>query len=70
MATQPGPALKDWKLEAILPALGDRACASIGRFAEQKEPFLIYMPLTSPHEPLAVNDPWQGKSGLTSTPIS
>jgi arylsulfatase A-like enzyme len=65
MASQPGPALKDWKLEAILPALGDRVCDTIARFAKQKEPFLIYMPLTSPHEPLAVNAPWKGKSGLT-----
>ena len=64
MASQPGPALKDWNLEAILPALGDRAGASIERFAKTKEPFLIYMPLTSPHEPLAVNEPWKGKSGL------
>jgi len=64
LASQPGPALKGWKLEAILPALGDRACAHIQRCAEKKEPFLLYMPLTSPHEPLAVNDPWKGKSGL------
>lgn len=66
LASQPGPALKDWKLEAILPALGDRVCASIGHFAEKKEPFLIYMPLTSPHEPIAVNDSWKGKSGLNA----
>jgi arylsulfatase A-like enzyme len=64
LASLPGPALKDWKLEAILPALRDRVCACISRFAEEKEPFLIYMPLTSPHEPLAVNDPWRDKSGL------
>ena len=64
MASQPGPALKDWKLEAILPALGDRACASHRAFAKTKEPFLLYLPLTSPHKPLAVNEPWKGKSGL------
>jgi arylsulfatase A-like enzyme len=64
MASLPGPALKDWKLDAILPALGDRVCASIDRFAKNREPFLIYMPLTSPHEPLAVNAPWKGESRL------
>ncbi|MCX7044139.1 MAG: arylsulfatase [Candidatus Sumerlaeota bacterium] len=64
LASLPGPALKDWKLEAILPTLGDRACACIQRCAEQKAPFLLYMPLTSPHEPLAVNEAWKGKSGL------
>jgi len=64
LASLPGPAVKDWKLDAILPALGDRACATIDRWAKTKEPFLIYMPLTSPHEPLAVNKPWRKKSGL------
>ena len=64
LASRPGPALKDWKFEAILPTLGDRACASIRRYAEQKEPFLLYLPLTSPHEPLAVSASWKGKSGL------
>jgi arylsulfatase A len=64
LASLPGPALAGWKLEAILPTLGDRVCACINRFAAKKEPFLIYMPLTAPHEPLAVNDPWKGQSGL------
>ena len=59
-----GPALKDWTLEGILPALTERACAFIERSAKQAEPFFLYMPLTSPHTPLAVNKEWQGKSGL------
>ncbi len=59
-----GPALKDWKLEAILPALRDRAVDFIARQAQAKQPFLLYLPLTTPHTPLAVNAEWQGKSGL------
>jgi arylsulfatase A len=59
-----GPALKGWKLEAILPALGDRAIDFITTSAQAREPFLLYLPLTSPHTPLAVNEPWRGKSGL------
>ncbi len=66
LASLPGPALPDWKLEAILPALADRACAAIGDAAQRGEPFLLYLPLTSPHTPLAVNVPWQGRSGLSS----
>jgi arylsulfatase A-like enzyme len=62
----PGPALKDWKLEPILPALGDRACEFITRQAQARQPFLLYLPLTTPHTPLAVNEPWRGKSGLDS----
>ena len=66
LASLPGPALVDWKLEAILPALADRACAAIRSCAGAKAPFLLYLPLTAPHEPVAVNAPWKGKSGLTA----
>lgn len=65
-ASTQGPALKDWKLEPILPALGDHACVYIEESAKSGEPFLLYMPLTSPHTPLAVNEPWRGKSGLNT----
>ena len=63
-ASQQGPALPGWKLEPILPALGDRACEFIDREAKTEEPFLLYMPLTSPHTPLSVNEEWKGKSDL------
>ncbi len=63
-ASLQGPALRDWQLEAILPALGDRAVAFLRRAAAAKQPFLLYLPLTSPHTPLAVNRQWLGKSGL------
>jgi len=63
-ASNQGPALKDWKLEGILPALGDRTIQFIDESVHKKEPFLVYMPLTSPHTPLAVNPEWKGKSGL------
>jgi arylsulfatase A-like enzyme len=63
-ASKQGPALKDWKLEAILPALGDRAVRFINESVETKQPFLLYLPLTSPHTPLAVNPEWKGRSGL------
>lgn len=63
-ASQQGPALAGWTLEPILPALGDRATAVIHREARTPDPFLIYLPLTSPHTPLSVNEEWQGTSGL------
>ena len=63
-ASQQGPALDGWKLEPVLPALGDRACEFIHREARKAGPFLLYMPLTSPHTPLSVNEQWKGKSGL------
>ena len=59
-----GPTVKDWRLEGILPALGDRSIRFITECAEKKEPFLVYLPLTSPHTPLAVNPEWKEKSHL------
>ena len=63
-ASQQGPALEDWKLEPILPALGNRAARFITKAAKSDQPYFLYMPLTSPHTPLAVNDAWKGKSGM------
>ncbi len=63
-ASKQGPALKDWTLEPILPAITDRACEWIGEFAKEDKPFFLYMPLTAPHTPLAVNEEWKGKSGI------
>ena len=63
-ASQQGPALKGWTLEPVLPALGDRAATFIQRESKTPKPFLIYMPLTSPHTPLSVNAQWKGKSKL------
>jgi len=64
LASIPGPALADWKLEDILPTLADRASRFIGDAAKGSKPFFLYMPLTSPHTPIAVNKEWLGKSGL------
>ena len=66
LASLRGPALKEWKLENILPGLGDQAVRFISEAAEKKKPFLLYLPLTSPHTPLAVNESWKGKSGLNA----
>jgi len=66
LASRQGPALKDWDLRKVLPALGDRASAFITEAAPKDEPYFLYMPLTSPHTPLAVNDEWVGKSGLNA----
>jgi len=63
-ASLQGPALTGWQFETILPTLGDHATDFIHRIAPAKQPFLLYLPLTSPHTPLAVNRRWLGKSGL------
>jgi arylsulfatase A len=64
-ASTQGPALKDWKLEPILPAITDRACEWIAGFAKEDKPFFLYMPLTAPHTPISPNKAWMGKSGIS-----
>jgi arylsulfatase A-like enzyme len=64
-ASLQGPALAGWKLENILPTLGERASAFIQDAAKKPEPFFLYLPLTAPHTPIAVAEAWRGKSGLS-----
>ena len=66
LASVNGPAIPGWSLEAILPALADRASDFIEQAAKGSDPFFLYMPLTTPHTPLAVNKPWKGKSDLNT----
>ena len=64
-ASLQGPALAGWKLDDVLPTLGDRACAFIEDATKKPEPFFLYLPLTSPHTPIATSAEWRGKSGLS-----
>ncbi len=66
LATVPGPAVPGWRLEGVLPAITDRAVSFIEQSAQAGQPFLLYLPLTAPHAPLAVNEEWRGKSGLNN----
>ncbi len=60
------PAMPGWRLETVLPELTERACQVIHSSAEERQPFFLYLPLTAPHTPLAVNKKWQGKSALNT----
>ena len=66
LASLMGPALPEWPLEGILPAITDRACSIIRERAQGTDPFFLYLPLTTPHTPLSVNREFVGKSGLDS----
>lgn len=50
--------------EQILGFLGDRACEYIAEQAKADAPFFVYLPLNSPHGPIAPSAEWIGKSGL------
>ncbi len=59
-----GPALPGWRFEDILGTLAERAATYIRERAARREPFLVYLPLTSPHTPISPSEKWQGRSGL------
>ena len=61
-----GPMVPGWRAESILPTLTERASQYLLSRAGNPQPFFVYLALTSPHTPLAVNAPWQGCSGLNA----
>ncbi len=61
----PGPMLPGWKLEDILVGLSDKAVWWITEQSKQDKPFFLYLPLTSPHTPIAPSKAFQGKSGIS-----
>jgi arylsulfatase A len=65
----PGPKLKGWRREAVMPALTAhaveliRAGADNKRFGKKKgQPFFLYFPLTAPHTPIAPDSAFLGTS--------
>jgi arylsulfatase A-like enzyme len=59
-----GPAVEDWSFVTVLPELVRHAVRTIATAADSTRPFLLYLPLPSPHGPWSVSDEWRGKSGL------
>ena len=59
---RPGPAAPSFKMVDILPRLVQKS----GEWIEKNkaQPFFLYLPLNSPHTPLAPTGDWKGKSGL------
>lgn len=65
--TRQGPAAPGFDVDQVLPRLTEKAVAYIAERAPQArngQPFFLYLPLASPHTPIAPTKPWQGKSGL------
>jgi arylsulfatase A-like enzyme len=64
-----GPVGDTFRLEDVLPRFTEQAVAYIGkRAAEAKagKPFFLYMPLNSPHTPIAPSAEWKGRSGISA----
>jgi arylsulfatase A-like enzyme len=59
-----GPATKDFDPVKILPRLTQEAVGYLEKAASSKQPFFLYVPLTSPHAPIAPSERFLGKSGV------
>jgi len=61
----PGPMAPGWQFDRILPAIVEKTEEYLAERGRDRKPFFVYMPLTSPHEPIAPSKPFQGKSGIS-----
>lgn len=67
--TRRGPGAPEFTAEGVLPALTRKSVEYIDRRAADAKagrPFLLYLPLASPHTPIAPSPAWRGKSGLNA----
>jgi arylsulfatase A len=61
---RPGPMLPGWRQVEILPELTRRAVHYIEDRSKAREPFFLYLPLTSPHTPVVPTPEFQGKTKI------
>ncbi len=59
-----GPAAPGFEVEQVLPEFTRQAVNTITERARTGQPFFLYLPLASPHTPIAPNQAWIGRSGL------
>lgn len=59
-----GPAHADFEAEHVLPTLGRKSAGYIEARAKDRQPFFLYLPLNSPHTPIAPSEKYAGRSGL------
>lgn len=63
--TRKGPAVEGFEAADVLPTLTKTAVKFIGdRASKTATPFFLYLPLNTPHTPIAPSTEWTVKSGL------
>lgn len=63
-----GPTAPGFHTSQVLPKLEEKAASFIREKAggaKSGKPFFLYLPLNSPHTPIAPTKEWQGKSGIS-----
>lgn len=66
--TRKGPAAPDFDAADVLPVIAQKSVEYIERRAAiaDRQPFFLYVPLTSPHTPILPSPPWRGQSKLNA----
>jgi len=64
-STRKGPGVTGFTADNVLPTLARTAATWINEQATAKKPFFLYLPLNSPHTPVAPSQTWRGKSGIS-----
>ncbi len=60
-----GPAVESWDFTAVLPEYARRCAEAIRARADQAEPFFLFFSMPSPHTPIAPNEDFKGKTGVS-----
>ncbi|MBK1854786.1 arylsulfatase [Verrucomicrobiaceae bacterium 5K15] len=61
---RPGPGAADFEAVTCLEDFARESVNYIKERAKTKQPFFLYLPLTSPHTPIVPSKKWKGKSSL------
>ena len=67
ISSRKGPSGASFEAENVLPELTEHAVSYIQTHAQEAKngkPFFLYLPLNSPHTPIAPSADWLGKSGI------
>lgn len=59
---RPGPMVKGWKLDAVMPRLTDEAVRWLRKQKDATAPFFLYFPWTSPHAPIVPSAEFRGRT--------
>ncbi len=61
---RPGPMVKGWKQDAVMPTLTRRTVEWIGQQKGKKQPFFLFWSWTSPHAPIVPAADWKGHTDV------
>jgi arylsulfatase A len=59
---RPGPMVKGWKQDQVMPRLTEKVVEWIERQKGSERPFFLFFPWTSPHAPIVPTREFQGKT--------